>query len=71
MNKLLLKNIKITQWRGLHNINLDFDDSYNEICGKNGSGKSSILELIQYMLFDTKNPNKQIKKWGTEIKREF
>ncbi len=61
MNKLLLKNIKITQWRGLHNINLDFDDSYNEICGKNGSGKSSILELIQYMLFDTKNPNKHSK----------
>lgn len=61
MNKLLLKNIKIIQWRGLHNINLDFDDSYNEICGKNGSGKSSILELIQYMLFDTKNPNKHSK----------
>lgn len=66
MNKLLIKNIKITQWRGLHNINLDFNDNYNEICGINGSGKSSILELIQYMLFDVKNPNKYSKNVNSQ-----
>lgn len=66
MNKLLLKNIKITQWRGLQNIDLDFNNSYNIICGKNGSGKSSILELIQYMLFDVKNPNKYSKNLNSQ-----
>lgn len=66
MNKLLVKNIKITQWRGLQNINLDFNDNYNIICGKNGSGKSSILELIQYMLFDVKNQNKYSKNLNSQ-----
>ncbi|MDE5617234.1 MAG: ATP-binding protein [Ureaplasma sp.] len=61
MNKLLVKNINIIQWRGLHNLKLDFNENYNEICGKNGSGKSSILDLIKYMLFDTKNLNKYSK----------
>ena len=44
-----LSLLNIINFRNLENINLDFSDHSNIFYGKNGSGKTSILEAIYYL----------------------
>jgi DNA replication and repair protein RecF len=46
---MFLSSFKITNFRNLKNINFDFSNHYNIFYGKNGSGKTSILEAIHYL----------------------
>ena len=50
-----IKHIECDQFAGLLNKELDFDKGLNVIVGENESGKSTIVDLIYYLLFkDTK-----------------
>lgn len=41
-----VKNLKIQNFRNIKEINLDFDDEINVICGENAQGKTNIIEAL-------------------------
>ena len=46
-----IKNISCTQFAGVRDRNVSFTDGINVICGKNESGKSTLVNLISRTLF--------------------
>lgn len=63
---MYIKNIKINDWRYLQfNNELIFKSGINLILGKNGSGKTSILQLIQSIFFKNEQPlTEEMRKKG-------
>ena len=41
-----VKNLKIENFRNISNLNLDFDEEINVICGENAQGKTNIIEAL-------------------------
>lgn len=41
-----VKNLKIKNFRNISNLELDFDDEINVICGENAQGKTNIIEAL-------------------------
>lgn len=56
MKKLWIKKLVIYNFRGLQNIELNFSETENRISGRNGTGKTAILDAIRYLIF-FKNEN--------------
>jgi DNA replication and repair protein RecF len=48
---LLLKNIKLVNFRNYASRQISFNNSFNFIHGRNGEGKTNILEAISYISF--------------------
>lgn len=46
-----IKNISCTQFAGIRDKHISFEDGINIICGKNETGKSTIVNLISRILF--------------------
>lgn len=44
---MILKKLKLKNFRGYTNIVVDFDSNMNVIIGKNDVGKSTILEALE------------------------
>lgn len=55
MNGLKLKTLEIKNFRGIRNLTLDFDKKSWFIRGANGTGKSSIVNALQYLFTDSIN----------------
>ncbi len=51
---MILSKLKLSDFRNFENLNLDFSENINIIYGKNGSGKTNLVESI-YMLALTKS----------------
>lgn len=47
---MIIKSIKLTNYKGLQNGELSFDDHLTVIVGKNGAGKTSILTAVKTLL---------------------
>jgi predicted ATP-binding protein involved in virulence len=47
-----VKNIKIEGVGGIENLTLDLNDNMNLICGPNGIGKTTLLEVISHVFFN-------------------
>ncbi len=41
-----VKNLEIQNFRNISNLNLNFDDEINVICGENAQGKTNIIEAL-------------------------
>lgn len=50
MNNIVLKNIKIANFKGIKNCETDFDSKLTNIKGENGSGKTTIKRAYQWCL---------------------
>lgn len=50
MNKVILKKISLTNFKGIKSLTLDFNDNTN-ILGANGSGKTTIVDAFTWLLF--------------------
>ena len=48
--KMKIKRLKIENFRGIVDDTIDFDPSFTVFAGRNGGGKSTILEAIAIML---------------------
>ena len=46
---MIIKNIKLVNYRNYNSLNLDFNDKINIIIGNNAQGKTNILEAIFYL----------------------
>jgi exonuclease SbcC len=61
-----IKNIQATNLFSWENLNVEFDDKeVYAIVGDNGSGKSSIFEIIKWVLFKKTN-KKNVERYGTD-----
>ena len=58
---MIIKNIKLVNYRNYNSLNLDFNDKINIIIGNNAQGKTNILESI-YVLALTKSYDKAVDK---------
>ena len=51
MKKIIIKKIKLVNFKGIRNLTVDFDEQITTICGRNGSGKTSIFDAFTWLLF--------------------
>ena len=51
---MILKQLKVKNYRTLEDISIDFMQEYNAICGRNNSGKSNIVRAVR-LLFGEKS----------------
>ncbi|KSU59062.1 ATP-dependent endonuclease [[Bacillus] enclensis] len=52
---MLLKKVKIYNYKSYEDFSLDFDNNYSIIIGNNGAGKTTLLEAIHLALTGTMN----------------
>ena len=45
-----IKTIKIEEFRGIRNLTLSLDGKNFAVCGKNGTGKSGVVDAIEFGL---------------------
>ena len=53
--KMIIKRVQLENYRSHSNITVEFTKGVNLILGKNGRGKTSILEAISTVMFNTKD----------------
>ncbi|MFW1734844.1 ATP-dependent nuclease [Acinetobacter sp. ULE_I037] len=75
MDRTLLNQLNVTQFRGLENIEVNLGKNISIICGKNGTAKSTILGLIaQIFSFETDysvGPKDGLKQYRTITDKAF
>ena len=49
---MIIKKVNIERFRGIENYHFELNDKLNVFCGKNGIGKSSIIDAIMWVLCD-------------------
>jgi DNA repair exonuclease SbcCD ATPase subunit len=49
-NEVILKKLKLTNFKGIRNLTVDFE-RVTEICGRNATGKSTICDAFNWVLF--------------------
>ena len=62
---MIIKSIKLQNFRSHSNTELNFDTGISVLIGENGAGKTSILEAISFALF-----KQHVAKIDDLIKRE-
>lgn len=50
MNKVLIKHISISNFKGIAKAEFDFDDKETKLVGENGSGKTTIKNAFEWLL---------------------
>lgn len=77
MSKLEIKGLKITNFKGIKSAELSFESGKNTIKGRNGSGKTSIKNAFEWLMYqnvDNIIPNKENKEilgLETEVEADF
>lgn len=51
MKKIIVKEIRLLNFKGIRDLNIKFDANLTEISGKNGVGKSTIFDAFCWLLF--------------------
>ena len=51
MKKVIIKQMKLTNFKGLRDFTIEFNGSMTSILGKNGSGKTTIFDAFTWLLF--------------------
>ncbi|MDP4143222.1 MAG: AAA family ATPase [Bacillota bacterium] len=51
MSKILLENLKLKNFKGIWELNIDFS-KLTDILGDNGTGKTTVFDAFTYLLFD-------------------
>ena len=51
MKDLILKKIQLTNFKGIRNLCVEFDEQMTTISGANGIGKTTIFDAFTWVLF--------------------
>ncbi|MEW9924540.1 AAA family ATPase [Clostridium butyricum] len=57
---MVLRKLKLKNFRGYRDLTVDFDENMNVIIGKNDVGKSSIMEALEIFFNGSNNPQVKI-----------
>ena len=49
--KVILKKLRITNFKGIRNLEVDFKRYSNYICGGNGTGMTSVFDAFLRLIF--------------------
>lgn len=49
--KVILKKLKLTNFKGIKDLKIDFNEDITYICGDNGTGKTTIFDAFLWLLF--------------------
>ena len=47
---ILVESIAIKEFRGIRDLTLDFKEKNFAICGPNGTGKSGVVDALEFVL---------------------
>ena len=45
-----IQSMSITEFRGIRNLNLSFNGDNFAVCGPNGTGKSGVVDALEFAL---------------------
>ena len=69
---MLIDKIELNSFKGIEILSLDFNEGINLIYGRNELGKSTIIEAINYSLFEDATGNKieykELVPWNRDVK---
>ena len=51
---MILKKVKITNYRQLQSVELDFQNSLTVLAGPNNSGKTTLISVLKGIFYDKK-----------------
>lgn len=49
--RIIIKSLELVNFKGIRNLKVDFGMPITEICGRNGSGKTTVFDAFTYVLF--------------------
>ncbi len=62
--QVILKRLTLTNFKGLRNVAIDFDGSVTTISGKNGTGKTTVIDGFNWLLFGKDSEGNSDTKFG-------
>lgn len=51
MKQVVIKSMKLVNFKGLRDFKIEFNDSVTNVLGKNGSGKTTVFDAFTWLLF--------------------
>lgn len=51
MRSIIIKEIHFVNFKGFRNMTIEFNEDITTLCGRNGSGKTSIFDGFTWLLF--------------------
>ncbi len=73
MKRVILQSLRLSHWRGIGELEINFNDKETSICGGNGTGKSTIYNAFMWLLFGKDSEDRKdfnIKPSG-EVRQTF
>jgi DNA repair exonuclease SbcCD ATPase subunit len=58
MNKIILKKLTLLNFKGVKNLEINFDEKETNIYGANGSGKTSLVDSFSWLLYGKDSQNR-------------
>lgn len=62
--QVILKRLTLTNFKGLRNVAIDFNGSVTTISGKNGTGKTTVIDGFNWLLFGKDSEGNSDTKFG-------
>ena len=62
--QVILKRLTLTNFKGLRNVAIDFNGSVTTISGKNGTGKTTVIDGFNWLLFGKDSEGNSDQKFG-------
>lgn len=59
MKNVILKQMRLLNFKGIRELTVDFNERQTDICGDNGTGKSTIFDAFTWVLFGKNSAGKE------------
>jgi DNA repair exonuclease SbcCD ATPase subunit len=56
--KIILKKLTLRNFKGIRNLEVNFNENETQICGENGTGKTTVLDAFLWLLFGKDSTNR-------------
>lgn len=62
--KAIIKRLSLANFKGLRNVVIDFNDTVTTISGRNGTGKTTIMDAFTWLLWGKDSEGNVDSKFG-------